>query len=221
MADRGKPTKKDAGFNTPFKGLKLKVETPAPARPPPAPPKATPPRRAEPKDAELFLEAMDGVRPLTDRGSVVEPQVPLPARVDENAEALAQLAELVSGHGRFDIADTDEFIEGCVPGLDARLLRSLRRGDFAVQGHVDLHGLTQAEAKEALERYLTESRRVGRRCVVVVHGRGLHSKDQIPVLKERMRVWLTQGRIARQVLAFTTARPHDGGAGAVYVLLRR
>jgi DNA-nicking Smr family endonuclease len=220
LADRGKPKKKDAGFNTPFKGLKLAVETPAPARaqPPPPPPRPAP---RELDDAALFLEAVDGVVPIPHRGTVREPQVRLPDRVDENAEALAQLAELVSGHGPFHVAETDESIEGSAPGLDARLLRSLRRGDFPVQGRRDLHGLTQQEAQQAVERFLTESRREGHRCVVVVHGRGLHSKDQLPVLKERLRGWLTQGRIGRMVLAYTTARPQDGGAGAVYVLLRR
>ena len=99
---------------------------------------------------------------------------------------------------------------------------ALRRGDYAVQGHLDLHGMTSADAKDAVDRFLNESRRVGKRCVLIVHGRGLNAKDQIPVLKERLRVWLQQrGRIGRSVLAFATARPHDGGAGAVYVLLRR
>jgi DNA-nicking Smr family endonuclease len=101
------------------------------------------------------------------------------------------------------------------------VLRKLRKGEIAVQGHVDLHGLTRAEARTALERFLLAARQGGKRCVLVVHGRGLHSKDQIPVLKTSVQLWLTRGRIARWVLAFATARPHDGGAGAVYVLLRR
>ena len=63
--------------------------------------------------------------------------------------------------------------------------------------------------------------RDGYRCVLVVHGRGLNSKDQIPVLKEHMKSWLARGRTGRHVLAFTSARQHDGGAGALYVLLRR
>ena len=81
--------------------------------------------------------------------------------------------------------------------------------------------MTQAEAKGAVDRFLTESRRAHKRCVLIVHGRGLNSKDQIPVLKESIRVWLSQKSIGKTVLAFATARPQDGGAGAVYVLLRR
>lgn len=211
--------KKNQAFNNPFKGLSLKQAPEAPKAPPP--PKKPVVKAAPAEDEALFLEAMDGVHLLRDRPAPPKPGAPLPPRVNEEAESLAQLAELVSGQGTFDLSDTDEFIEGAVPELDARVRRSLRRGEFALQGHVDLHGMTQVEAKAELERFLGESHRVGRRCVVVIHGRGLHSKDQIPVLKERVKVWLTQGHLSRRILAFCTARPHDGGAGALYVLLRR
>jgi len=145
----------------------------------------------------------------------------LPPRTDEDAEELAQLAELVAGDAPFDLSDSDEFIEGLLPSLDPRIVRKLKKGEVAVQGHVDLHGLTREEARGALEKFLLAARQSQKRCVLVVHGRGLHSKDQIPVLKTSVQLWLTRGRMARWVLAFTTARPHDGGAGAVYVLLRR
>jgi DNA-nicking Smr family endonuclease len=153
---------------------------------------------------------------------------PSPARVSQRAadeaEAYAALADLVTssgGSGRFDFADTDEFIEGLAPGLDRRILRKLKRGDFALQGHVDLHGMTREEAHAAVDEFVAASRAAGRRCVLIVHGRGQHSKDQIPVLKERVRAWLERGKIAKAVLAFSTARPCDGGLGAVYVLLRK
>ena len=68
---------------------------------------------------------------------------------------------------------------------------------------------------------LRQARAAGKRCVLIVHGRGLHSRDQLPVLKEALRGWLATHRLARHVLAFATARPADGGGGAVYVLLRR
>lgn len=234
MSQRGgPPKKKEATFsNNPFKDAikslqqeqKKAAEAAAAAKarakpPPPKPAKPKPP--PEEDDAALFFSAMDGVQQLTGRGEAPMPNVRLPEIIDENAEALAQLSELVAGKGEFDIADTDEFIEGAAPGTDRNLLRALRRGDFSLQGHLDLHGMTQVEARDAVERFLTESRRARKRCVLIVHGRGLHSKDSIPVLKERLKVWLSQKRIGQMVLAFATARPHDGGAGAVYVLLRR
>lgn len=140
---------------------------------------------------------------------------------DEDAEAMAELADLVAGRSTFDIGDSDEYIEGIAQGLDRRLLKKLRLGQFAVQAHLDLHGKTRALARDAVEGFVVESRQRGRRCVLIVHGRGLNSKDQIPVLKEALRVWLARGRIARSVLAFCSARSVDGGTGAVYVLLRR
>jgi DNA-nicking Smr family endonuclease len=228
MSDRGSPKKKSESFNNPFKSAladlkKKQAEPPKKPQAPPPPPKPSKSKRPQEEDEmSLFLSAMDGVEQITDRGSEPPPPNPrLPEIIDENAEALAELAQLVAGHGDFDVADTDEYIEGAAPGIDARLMRSLRRGDFSIQGHLDLHGMTQTEAKEAVDRFLTDSRRTGKRCVLIVHGRGLHSEDQIPVLKERLRVWLSQKRIGKTVLAFATARPHDGGAGAVYVLLRR
>src|SRR5205085_11740129 len=120
-----------------------------------------------------------------------------------------------------DISDTDEFIEGHARGLDPRVVKRLKRGELSVQAHVDLHGLLKDEAKTELESFLAKSRQQGRRCVLVVHGRGLHSKDQVPVLKESLKRWMRTDRFARHVLAFSTARPHDGGAGAVYVLLKK
>jgi DNA-nicking Smr family endonuclease len=208
-------------FNNPFQDVKL--------RPPEKAQKAKPARRPEPTaeptadEAALFREAVGEVRRVK-RGPVVAEQAVAPRDLrimDPEMEALAELAQLVAGERDLDLSDSDEFIEAAVPGLDPRVRVRLRKGEFAVQAHVDLHGLTRPEGKAALERFVDESRRKGHRCVLVVHGRGLHSKDQIPVLKESLQGWLAKGRIGRQVLAFTTARPTDGGAGAVYVLLRK
>ncbi|HLM44478.1 MAG TPA: Smr/MutS family protein [Archangium sp.] len=227
MSDRGPPKKKSEAFNNPFKSAlsDLKKKQAEPAKKPQAPPPPSKPskskRHQEEDDMSLFLSAMDGVEQITERGEAPAPNPRLPEMIDENAEALAELAEMVAGQGDFTVADTDEYIEGAAPGIDARLLRSLRRGDFSLQGRLDLHGMTQVQAKEAVDRFLTDSRRTNKRCVLIVHGRGLNSPDQVPVLKERMREWLNQKRLGKTVLAFATARPQDGGTGAVYVLLRR
>src|SRR5262249_29311153 len=117
--------------------------------------------------------------------------------------------------------DSDEYIEGIAPGIDKRLLKKLRKGEYALQGHLDLHGMTSEEARREVEKFVEGALAAGKRCLLIIHGRGLNSKDNLPILKERLKVWLTRGRIARRVLAFATARPSDGGAGAVYLLLRR
>jgi DNA-nicking Smr family endonuclease len=177
----------------------------------------------ESREAALFRSAMEDVVPVRKKHTAIEPEriERTPQEVDEDAEALAQLAELVDTGEGMDIADTDEYIEGITQGADRGLLTPLKRGDFSLQAHLDLHGLFIDAAKLELEKFITESRRRGHRCVLIVHGRGLHSKDQVPVLKSRVGTWLSRGKLSRIVLAFATARPADGGAGAVYVLLRK
>lgn len=223
----GPPKKKEEAFhNSPFKdALKaIQKKPPEPTKGKAAPPPPPQPKKKsarEEDDTSLFFEAMDGVQQITNRGEAPKPNPRLPQIIDENAEALAQLSEMIDASGEFDIVGSEEFIEGAAPGTDRNLMRTLRRGDFPIQGRLDLHGLTQAAAKTAVDRFLTESRRAKRRCVLIVHGKGLNSQDQLPVLKEAVRTWLSQKHVGKMVLAFSTARPQDGGAGAVYVLLRR
>jgi DNA-nicking Smr family endonuclease len=214
-------------FNNPFEKLKGRLPAEeAPRRrtaPPPAPPPPPAPAREATED-ELWVGATSGVRPIDPGPGVVGPPPPPPPPGDfwhPDLEAIDALRALVSGDAPFDLADSDEFIEGRVSGLDHQLVRKLRRGEFAVQGHIDLHGMTREEAKGVVDDFLRRSRSGGKRCVLVVHGRGLHSKDQLPVLKDALKSWLSSARFARHVLAFATARPVDGGAGAIYVLLRR
>ena len=217
--------KKEKPFNNPFGAVKLPSPPEPPEKPAPAPPKPLARRQEGLSEEELWSLATDGAAPLPDRSSRIKPgPKPLsvaPAALDPELEAYDELRALVEGEVAFDIRDTDEFIEGHAHGLDAGVVRKLKRGEFAVQGHLDLHGLLKDEAKAELEAFLVKSRAAGKRCVLVVHGRGLHSKDQVPVLKEALKRWMALGRFARHVLAFATARSHDGGAGAVYVLLRR
>jgi DNA-nicking Smr family endonuclease len=211
-------------FNDAFSKLKALAAASPPAEPAPRPPPPPPEPERQPSEEELFEAAMTGVRPV-DRGpDVVAPRPPRGAPQTfwhPDLEAIDQLRAIVSGDAPFDLSDTDEFIEGRIAGIDQNVVRKLRKGEFAVQGHVDLHGMTRDEAKREVELFLRASRAAGKRCVLGVHGRGLHSKDQLPVLKDSLRTWLSTARFARHVLAFATAQPVDGGGGAVYVLLRR
>jgi len=120
-----------------------------------------------------------------------------------------------------DITFSDEYIEGAVRGFNRKMMDRLKKGRFPVQDYVDLHGLTKHAAEEMVREFLLQSRQRGLRCVLVVHGRGLNSENQIPVLKERLPLWLSRGAIRKIVLAFCTARPYDGGTGAIYILLRK
>jgi DNA-nicking Smr family endonuclease len=102
-------------------------------------------------------------------------------------------------------------------GVRTQVVRHLRRGLIPIEGELDLHGLDQTAARYHLADFLTYSRNAGRRCVRIVHGKGYRSGARGPVLKTAVDLWL---RRHPDVLAFTSARPIDGGTGALYVLLR-
>lgn len=200
-------------------------------KPPPeatgAGPALAPPQPALTPVAEdpraLFVRAVADVRPeapaeIVPRHGRRRDPPPLP---DPASQVVAELNALVTGRAAFDLSLTDEHLEGIAQGIDRRWLRRLRRGELAVEAHLDLHGATRQEAKVRLEQFLLESRRRGRRCVLIVHGRGLHSRDGVPVLKEQLRSWLLHGRIGQSTMAFCSARGSDGGLGALYLLLRR
>ena len=227
------PRPRKEPFHSPFRDMREQlraISSPPPAAPPPAAPAASPPPPARsPKvlmqrEKAVFLAEMAGVTPLPKdpRGRVEKPQLtPKPLYPTDDYEALADLRDLVEGRGEFTIQYTDEYMEGLAPGVDRRLAQRLHRGDYAVQAHIDLHGHTVEEAKVAVERFVTDAYAAGQRCVLLIHGRGRNSKDNRPVLKEQVRIWLSHGRLSRLVLAFATAPLTNGGAGAVYVLLRR
>ncbi|MBV8360651.1 MAG: Smr/MutS family protein [Deltaproteobacteria bacterium] len=223
-------------FDSPFRKLKnlvkqrsnavadptIKASTPR-GQSSPANRKVTQVMESAVDEEAMFRQALDGVRPMGGTGPERITVQPVVVRniVSEDAEVLAELSDLVSGHGAFELTETEEYLEGARVGLDPRLVSRLRRGDFSIQAHIDLHGMTQPDAKAALTEFILESVHKGRRAVLVVHGRGLRSPGGRPVLKHATAQWLSHGAIGAYVLAFTTARIYDGGAGAVWVLLRR
>ncbi len=173
------------------------------------------------EDDEAFEKAMAGVRPLERRQHAPQPRyrepVPISAR---EREVVRELDALVNGDGPFDIRDSEEVMEGCVPGLDPRVLRRLRRGEFTPQADLDLHGCDAETARGLVEAFVVESHQRGLRCLRIVHGRGNRSPNGA-VLKPSLPRWLARGPARRIVLAWTSAPRTDGGTGASYVLLRK
>jgi DNA-nicking Smr family endonuclease len=170
----------------------------------------------------LFTEAMSDVTPISRTGRVpsAPPAPPAEACVAvPDDEPLRRLRELVECGSGFVVSDTPEYMEGRGPCVSAEVVRRLHRGDFSIQDHVDLHGLNVREACEAVDRFLARALRERKRAVLIVHGRGLSSPVE-PVLKKKVRQWLTGGPRRKWVMAFASARRCDGGAGATYVLLR-
>jgi DNA-nicking Smr family endonuclease len=175
------------------------------------------------EEARLFQEVMADVEPIVrDTRSIDQaPQTrPRVLEHDPEAEALARLEDLVKSGQGFIISDTPEYMEGVGYGVNPEIAKRLHRGDFSVQIHLDLHGLGVGEAYEAFEVFLKEALLLGKRAVLIVHGRGRSSRAE-PVLKAKVRQWLTSGPWRKWVIAFTSARACDGGAGATYVLLRQ
>ncbi|MEE8548700.1 MAG: Smr/MutS family protein, partial [Alphaproteobacteria bacterium] len=97
----------------------------------------------------------------------------------------------------------------------------LKRGQLAIDGRIDLHGMTQAKAHRALEGFLTASQGAGKRCVLVITGKGLRPTGETGVLRNLVPRWMNAPAIRGRVLSFCTAQPRDGGTGALYVLLKR
>jgi DNA-nicking Smr family endonuclease len=172
------------------------------------------------KSASEFRDAVGPVTPLTIRTRVEHDRPlhpPLPRKRWEDDEQV--LVASVSDEFEIDtLLHTDDELSFRRPGVGPDVLRKLRRGDWVIQEEVDLHGCRTDEAREALADFLRDAVKRGVRCVRVIHGKGLGSKDRQPVLRGKTRVWLAQ---REEVIAFCQARPAEGGAGALVVLLKQ
>lgn len=141
------------------------------------------------------------------------PPEPRQREADERAVLLQALSDEIDIDS---LLETDETLSFRREGISLDVVRKLRRGHWALQAQLDLHGLRRDAAREALSHFVHDSARRGLRCLRVVHGKGHGSPGREPVLKGRVRRWLVQ---KNEVLAFVQARASDGGAGALIVLL--
>lgn len=171
------------------------------------------------EDQSLFRASVDNVTPLPPQGIISHTPPPPPprprAREDEEYPIIDDLlsdsltaTELESGEELFFSRS----------GLQHNVLRKLRRGQFHIDAELDLHGLWAEEARQALSHFLHHCRLGHKQCVRIIHGKGFRSQQNQPVLKAKVNHWLRQ---RDEVLAFCSARPADGGTGAIYLLLKR
>ena len=166
-----------------------------------------------------FSRAVGAVTRLRDR-NLARLRRPLPPPLPVQHELDEQRVLLESISDDFDVStllDTDDQLSFRRPGIGVEVTRRLRAGHWSIQRQLDLHGLRVDEAREALGTFIRTAHKSGIRCVRVVHGKGLGSPGKSPVLKSRVQRWLVQ---KHEVLAFVQARPVDGGAGAMLVLLQ-
>lgn len=161
-------------------------------------------------DRSEFRRAVEDAKPLPGKGRRPEPPPRLgPPKAGTEAEPVA-----------FVVERAGERIEGRAPGADRRTLLRLRKGEPEPERELDLHGLSAAAAERALSEALEAAWQAGERCLLVIHGRGLRSPGE-PVIKQSLPGWLAAPPHGSRVLAFTSAAPARGGAGATLVLLRR
>jgi DNA-nicking Smr family endonuclease len=179
-------------------------------------------------DAEAFRAAVRDVTPLAQTPAAAGLARPAPrVRLRKNApsatENLDASMPLVGSLAAHETASAAQDITGDATltfqraGVRTQVLRRLRRGLYPIDDELDLHGLTQTAARSLLADFIARSRDEGRRCVRIIHGKGYRSGARGPILKIAVNLWLRRNL---DVMAFVSARPIDGGAGAVYVLLR-
>jgi DNA-nicking Smr family endonuclease len=214
------------GFE-PFRGLDryiAKTSLPVNRKPAAHPRVAVYAPSSDCSDTALFEAAMAGVTPLAQKEVPDRPEPrkdACPHPLTEGDDGGRQALEALVRHGiGFRVSHTPEYIQGSGLPVDPALLKKLRQGKFAIEAHIDLHGFTADEAAERLNRFIEAALKSGKRSVLLVHGRGLSSPGK-PVLKALVERVLTQGPYRRWLLAYTSARQCDGGAGATQVLFRR
>jgi DNA-nicking Smr family endonuclease len=220
-----KTQKPHLNFN-PFSELKDRLQEGS-IPPSPLPPPTDKPHDDEKNsgysDEDLFMESMGDVTPITqDKYGNKSPARPIQEKAEDldEAEALLRLTNLVRYGEGFVVEDTPEYVEGTWHTVHPEVAKRLHRGEFSIQSHIDLHGCNADDAKLVIDEFLKESIRTDRRAVLIVHGRGLSSPVK-PVLKTKVLEWLTSSPWNKWVIAFSSARTCDGGAGATYVLLRK
>ena len=170
-------------------------------------------------DSDEFRKAVAGVKPLK-RSKRVALKGPAPAPVAQQRkrDEIAALAESLAGPLSIeDALDSGEELSYLRDGMARETLRKLRRGHWVIEDGLDLHGLNREQAAVAVAGFLQQCAAHGLRCVRIVHGKGLGSRNREPVLKDMLRNWLPR---RQEVLAYSQAPARDGGSGAVLLLLK-
>jgi len=169
-------------------------------------------------ESNEFREAVKDVRVLKQHKVVPTRPRPKPVPVQTHRDNAKVVADLLHHPLEPDSMETGDELLYVRPGIQRQVLRRLRRGDYAVLAELDLHGMRIADAGTELDRFFKRVRGKNQCCVRVIHGKGNRSPGREPVLKKWIARWL---RLRKDVLAFVSAPTHDGGSGAVYVLLKK
>ena len=174
-------------------------------------------------ESELFRNAVGPVTPVKQDRVHYQPPKPKPKRLPREPESFSdvEFPETTTGFADAEETQTEGQMEELLtyqgPGVQRRIFQKLRRGQRPAEAELDLHGMKVEDAKESLAIFLAQCARQNRRSVRIIHGKGKRSAQGRPTIKSLIGGWLRQ---RREVLAYCSARPQDGGAGALYVLLK-
>ncbi len=171
-------------------------------------------------ERSAFDEAMKDIRRIQqDNQRVGQARPEQKAVADEHGDQ-RKLAETLNEEHRLNVTNMPEYMEGCVEGTNPVTMQKLREGVYSVQRVLDLHGLRADEAYELFQNFIKDAIRSNIRCVKIIHGRGLKSKQE-PVLKGRLKEWILRAMHRKWVIAFASSNMRDGGPGATNILLRQ
>ena len=167
---------------------------------------------------DLFRKAVGKIRPVKQDKIHPKPKRRKPVPEQTLRDQREVMDSLLSDEYEPAEVETGDELLYTRPGLQHSVIRKLRRGQYAIEAELDLHGATVVQAREAVNTFLKNAREQDKRVVRIIHGKGNSSEGKLPVLKGKVNSWLRQ---KDEVLAFCSARQNDGGTGAVYVLLKR
>ncbi|MEN8170890.1 MAG: Smr/MutS family protein [Pseudomonadota bacterium] len=170
------------------------------------------------EDQALFRTLVDDVTPLPQKRVSHHTPAPPPIPRQRISDEQQMVEDMFSDSLDPDELQTEEELLFSRSGLQHNVLRKLRRGQYHISAELDLHGMRVEEARQALSHFLRHCRLQNKQCVHIIHGKGYGSQHNQPVLKGKVNHWLRQ---RDEVLAFCSARPRDGGTGAIYLLLKR
>ena len=173
-------------------------------------------------DSTRFADLLKQVKPLhPEHNNLAEdykPKLsPTPKETLKDEKKVLQESLEVSLNIEYEDIQPGDSLSFCRPGIQKNIFRKLKKGQFSIAAELDLHGLRVMEAQHALANFIQTCRERGLRCVRIIHGKGYRSSNQGPKIKPMVNQWLQQ---RDEILAFCSARPIDGGTGAVYVLLK-
>jgi DNA-nicking Smr family endonuclease len=172
-------------------------------------------------DAALWRKVAENIKPLkARRRAAVKPATP-PAPVPVAAQTAKPRVAIVAKPQPATQPVLPELLPGVTAGVDKRTAQRLGRGQLAIEARLDLHGLTQDEAHAKLAGFIRRSVAAGKRCVLIITGKGFKPTGETGVLRKAVPRWLNEASMRRDIVALRHAQPQDGGEGALYVLLRR